>query len=59
MAKEYMVGTVDDQPLLMITLNGTKYFVDVAKSEVFLDAVGLPRITDDATVTAVIAMVGA
>lgn len=54
MAKEYMVGTVDDNPLLMVTLNGIQYFVDVDKKKVFEDKPGLPKVTDDAVTEAVL-----
>lgn len=46
MTKQYMVGTVDDKPLLMVTLGKNKYLVDVDKKEVFSDTTGIPRVTD-------------
>lgn len=58
MAKEYMVGTVDDAPLLMVVLNGTQYFVDIDKGEVYLDQPGLPIVKDEATIKAVLANAG-
>ncbi len=58
MAKEYMVGTVDDKPLLMVTYKGTKYFVDEKKSKVFLDEKGLPKVTDKDIISAVLALGG-
>lgn len=54
MSKEYMIGTLDDAPLLKVTLNGTLYFVDVNEKEVFLDEKGLPRVSDVETITAVL-----
>ncbi len=54
MARELMVGTLDDKPLLSITVNGTKYFVDQDTEEVFLDAKGLPKVEDEDTIAAVL-----
>lgn len=56
MAKRYMVGTVDDKPLLVVSLNGIQYFVDEEAKKVFLDAVKLPEVTDQATAIAVLEM---
>ena len=53
-----MVGTLDDTPLLMVTLNKIDYFVDTANSIVFLDAPKLPVVEDMETKTAVLAMSG-
>ena len=36
MTKEYMVGTLDDYPLLKVTLNGVVYFVDERDKKVFV-----------------------
>lgn len=58
MAKEYMVGTVDDAPLLIVKYNNTQYFVDVDKGEVLEDRPGLPRVTDEETIKAVLALAG-
>lgn len=49
-----MVGTLDDIPLLMITVDGEKYLVDLTKKEVFFDSVGIPKITDEAVVAKVL-----
>lgn len=54
MTKEYMAGTPDDVPMLKVTLNNVVYFVEEDKGEVFLDQPGLPRVTDAATVAAVL-----
>ncbi len=54
MVREYMVGTVDDKPLLALELNGKNYFVDMDKGEVYLDEPGLPRVTDKDEVLAVL-----
>lgn len=56
MAKEYMVGTVNDKPLLMVTYNGVRYFVDEEKNEVFLDVKGLPKVTKKEVVSGVLAL---
>jgi hypothetical protein len=58
MPKDYMVGTVDDAPLLMVKLNGTQYFVDVEKGEVFEDEPGLPRVTDEEIIKTVLEQAG-
>lgn len=54
MGRHFMIGTLDDTPLLMITVDGEKYLVDLLKKIVFSDSKGLPRITDEATVAAVL-----
>lgn len=54
MAKEYMVGTLGDYPLLKVTVNGIRYFLDEKKKEVFLDAPKLPRVKDEETINAVL-----
>lgn len=54
MVKEYMVGTVDDKPLLMVTLRGVNYFVDTDSKEVFYDKPKLPLVTDEETIAAVL-----
>lgn len=55
MAKSYMVGTLDDYPLLEVTLNGVRYFVNERDKEVFLDEKGLPQVKDEDVVKAVLA----
>jgi hypothetical protein len=54
MAREFMVGTLDDTPLLMITVDGEKYLVDLGKKEVFSDTVGIPKVTDEAIIAKVL-----
>ena len=54
MAREFMVGTLDDTPLLMITVDGVKYLVDLQKKEVFLDVPGIPKVVDEAIQTSVL-----
>lgn len=54
MTKAFMIGTLDDTPMRKISVNGKNYLVDVENQEVFLDDVGLPRVTDDATTQAVL-----
>lgn len=58
MAKEYMVGTVDDKPLQIVTFNGTKYFVDIETRKVYLDDKGLPEVKDKDTIVAVLDLGG-
>lgn len=58
MAREYMVGTVDDKPLLMVTFNSVKYFVDMDDKKVYLDEKGLPLVKDKKTKEAVLALCG-
>jgi hypothetical protein len=55
MTRQFMVGTLDDTPLLMITVDGAKYLVDLQKKEVFSDTVGIPKVTDKVTVAKVLA----
>lgn len=43
-----MVGTLNDWPLLMITVDGTKYLVNLVKKEVFYDTKGIPAVSDKA-----------
>lgn len=56
MTKEYMIGTLDDYPLLKVTLKDVNYLVDEKKQEVFLDEKGLPQVKDKDTVAAVLEM---
>lgn len=56
MTKEYMIGTLDDYPLLKVTLKDVNYLVDGKKQEVFLDEKGLPQVKDKDTVEAVLEM---
>lgn len=56
MTKSYMVGTLDDYPLLIVDLNGVRYFVDERDKKVFLDEKGLPQVTDEEIIEAVLAM---
>ncbi len=55
MAKRYMIGTLDDYPLLEVTLNGVRYFVHERDKAVFLDEKGLPQVKDEAVIKAVLA----
>jgi hypothetical protein len=55
MAKSYMVGTLDDYPLLKVTLNGIVYFVDERDKKVFLDEKGLPQVKDEDVIKSVLA----
>lgn len=59
MARQFMVGTLDDTPLLMITMDGEKYLVDLSKKEVFSDTVGIPKVTNEVVVTKVLKAVEA
>ena len=47
MVRRFMVGTVDDTPLLMITVGRKKYLVDLSTKEVLYDIPGIPRVTDE------------
>ena len=51
-----MIGTLDDYPLLKVTLKDVNYLVDGKKQEVFLDEKGLPQVKDKDTVAAVLEM---
>ena len=46
MPKAWMVGTIDDKPLLIVVCEGVTYFVDLDTKEVFLDVPGLPTVKD-------------
>lgn len=54
MVREFMVGTFDDTPLLMLTVDGEKYLVDLGKNEVFFDIPGVPKVTDEAVIAKVL-----
>lgn len=56
MAKEYMIGTLSDYPLLKVTLSGVNYLVDEKSKDVFLDEKGLPAVKDKDTISAVLEM---
>jgi hypothetical protein len=49
-----MVGTLDDWPLLMITVDEEKYLVNLQKKEVFSNTKGIPKVTDEEIVAAVL-----
>lgn len=54
MARRFMVGTVDDKPLLIVTLDGLTYFVDLDTMAVFADKPGLPLVADSTIVDRVL-----
>lgn len=54
MTRHFMVGTLDDMPLLMITVDDEKYLVDLVKKEVFFDTVGIPKVADEAVIAKVL-----
>ena len=54
MAREFMVGTLDDKPLLMITVDGKKYLVDLDTKDVSSDTTGIPKVTDETTIAKVL-----
>lgn len=54
MGKEYMVGTVDDKPLLIVVMDGTTYFADKDAKRVYEDKPGLPEVKDKKLVKAVL-----
>tara|TARA_B100001245_G_scaffold236593_1_gene228604 strand:- start:3474 stop:3656 length:183 start_codon:yes stop_codon:yes gene_type:complete len=47
MTREFMVGTVDDKPLLVVVYNKVRYFVDLDNNDVFEDKPGLPKVKDE------------
>jgi hypothetical protein len=49
-----MIGTLDDTPLQMVTVDNTAYLLDRQKGKVFLNAKGIPEVEDKDTVKAVI-----
>lgn len=46
MARSWMVGTLDDKPLLKVIIDGLVYFVDLDIRVVLIDKPGLPVLTD-------------
>lgn len=54
MPREFMVGTLDDKPLLIVIVDGIKYFVDLDTKVVLLDAPRLPKVIDEALVQRVL-----
>jgi len=54
MPREFMVGTLDDMPLLVVVVDGVKYFLDLDTKEVLLDVPKLPRVTDEALIQRVL-----
>ncbi|MDB5160130.1 MAG: hypothetical protein JWO99_393 [Candidatus Saccharibacteria bacterium] len=46
MPRTFMVGTLDDKPLLVIKLDELTYFVDLDTKEVVEDKPGLPPLKD-------------
>ena len=47
MARQFMVGTLDDKPLLIVTVDDVTYFVDLDSKKVLEDKPGLPQVTDE------------
>ncbi len=50
MPRSFMVGTVDDKPLLIVNLDEVTYFVDMDTREVLFDKPGLPKVVDQVLV---------
>jgi len=46
MPRKFMVGTLDDKPLLIVVVNETTYFLDLDTKVVFEDKPGLPVVSD-------------
>jgi len=46
MPREFMVGTVDDKPLLKVAVDDLIYFLDLDTKVVVEDKPGLPVLTD-------------
>lgn len=46
MPRSFMVGTLDDKPLLIVVVDDVTYLVDLDTKEVLLDVPGLPPVTD-------------
>lgn len=55
MPREFMVGTLDDTPLLIVRLDGLTYFIDLSTRMVYEEKPGLPELTDSATIKSVLA----
>ena len=54
MARRFMVGTVDDKPLLIVEVDDLTYFLDLDSDVVLADVPGLPRVTDAALIERVL-----
>jgi len=46
MTRRFMVGTVDDKPLLIVDVDDLTYFLDLDTEVVLADVTGLPEVTD-------------
>jgi hypothetical protein len=58
MPRSFMVGTLDDKPLLIVVVDDVTYFVDLDTKEVLLDVPKLPRVTDEALIRRVLKAAG-
>lgn len=54
MTREWMIGTLDDKPLLKVVIDGLVYFVDLDTRVVLEDKPGLPELTDKVLVERVL-----
>jgi hypothetical protein len=54
MPREFMVGTLDDKPLLKVVVDDLTYFLDLDTKVVFEDKPGLPELTDKVLIKRVV-----
>jgi len=54
MPRSFMVGTLDDKPLLIVVVDDVTYFVDLDTKEVLVDTPGLPRVTNETLIERVL-----
>ena len=54
MPREFMVGTLDDKPLLKVVVDDKLYFLDLDTKVVLEDKPRLPELTDQALIKRVL-----
>ena len=54
MPRKFMVGTVDDKPLLMVKVDDLTFFLDLDTKVVLEDKPGLPVVTDESLIKRVV-----
>lgn len=54
MSREFMVGTLDDKPLLKVVVSDLVYYLDLDTKVILEDKPGLPVLTDKDLITQVL-----
>ena len=54
MPRKFMVGTVDDKPLLMVKVDDLTFFLDLDTKVILEDKPGLPVVTDERLIKRVV-----